>query len=81
MILRTLRESGGTALAVSEDSIRYWQYRLASTEGLFVAPEGAAALSGLNLLIEQRWVGNEERVLLLNTGSGIQYIEPARQSI
>lgn len=81
MILRTLRDSGGTALSVSEDSIRYWQSRLASAEGVFAAPEGAATLSGLGLLMERGWVGEDERVLLLNTGSGIQYIQPARESI
>jgi threonine synthase len=74
LILRALRESSGTALAVSEESIRAAQVHLASQEGLFVAPEGAATLAGLETLLSRGWLDPQERVLLLNTGTGLKYL-------
>ena len=74
LILRVLRDSGGTALAVSEEAIRAAQARLAAQEGLFAAPEGAATLAGLELMRQHGMVGKEEKVLLLNTGTGLKYI-------
>lgn len=74
MILRALRESGGAALAVSDEAIRAAQGRLAAREGIFAAPEGAATLAGLQQLLANGWVHRDERVLLLNTGSGLKYV-------
>lgn len=75
IILSTLRESGGTAVAVSDEAIFAAQSEIAKQEGLFVAPEGAATLAALKVLIAQKWVMPEERVLLLNTGSGLKYLD------
>jgi threonine synthase len=75
LILSTLRESNGTAVAVSDEAILQSQHEIASREGLFVAPEGAATLAALKELIQQKWVQPEERVLLLNTGSGLKYLD------
>ncbi len=75
LILRTLRESGGAALAVSEEAIRAAQVQLAGLEGLFVAPEGAATLAGLVELQRRGLLRPDERVLLLNTGTGLKYLE------
>ncbi|HMN62316.1 MAG TPA: pyridoxal-phosphate dependent enzyme, partial [Anaerolinea sp.] len=69
-----LRESQGTALAVSEEAIRAAQVHLASQEGLFVAPEGAATLAGLETLLARGWLDKRERILLLNTGTGLKYL-------
>ena len=74
LILRALRESQGTALAVSEEAIRAAQVHLASQEGLFVAPEGAATLAGLETLLARGWLDKRERILLLNTGTGLKYL-------
>lgn len=74
LILSTLRDSGGTAVAVSDDEILDAQRALAQSEGLFVAPEGAATLAGLQKLLETGAIRREENVVLLNTGSGIKYI-------
>jgi threonine synthase len=74
LILRALRESGGMALCVSEDAIRAAQVHLASQEGLFAAPEGAATLAGLESLLARGWVDRQERILLLNTGTGLKYL-------
>ncbi|MEW5938492.1 MAG: threonine synthase, partial [Chloroflexota bacterium] len=75
LILSTLRESAGTAVAVSDEAIFAAQNELAKQEGLFVAPEGAATLAALRDLIEQKWVQPEEKIVLLNTGSGLKYID------
>ncbi len=75
IILRTLRDSGGTAVAVSEKEIIQAQRQLASYEGVFAAPEGAATLAGLHKLIETGWVRPDEKIVLLNTGTGLKYIE------
>ena len=75
IILATLRESHGTAVAVSDEAIYQSQHELATREGFFVAPEGAATLAALKQLIQQKWVAPEERILLLNTGSGLKYLD------
>jgi threonine synthase len=74
-ILRALRESGGTAVAVSDAELLAAQKQLATEEGLFAAPEGAATLAGLARLVRQGWVRPDERVVLFNTGSGLKYLE------
>jgi threonine synthase len=74
LILRILRDSGGTALAVSEDEIRAAQAQWAAGEGLFVAPEGAAALAAAAQLARTGWLKPAERVLLYNTGTGLKYV-------
>jgi threonine synthase len=75
LMLQVLRESGGTAVAVSEAEIADALRLLASAEGLFAAPEGAAALAGLRRLLDAGLVGADERILLFNTGSGLKYPE------
>lgn len=74
LILRYLAESRGTAVAVSDQSIRQTQQELAQAEGIFAAPEGAATLAGLHQLVKSGWIDPEERVVLFNTGSGLKYI-------
>lgn len=74
LVLRALRESGGTAVAVSEEQIRAAQRKLGETEGVFAAPEGAATLAALPALLESGWLHPDERVVLFNTGSGLKYL-------
>jgi threonine synthase len=74
LMLRALRETGGTAVAVDDDDIRIALGELAR-EGLWVCPEGAALLPALRRLRESGWVRPGERVVLLNTGAGLLYPE------
>jgi threonine synthase len=74
LILRAIRESHGTAVAVSEAEIADARTEMAEAEGLLAAPEGAAAWACLKRLAAQGWVGAEERVVLFNTGSGLKYL-------
>ena len=75
LMLRALRESEGTAVAVSEAEILWGVKEIGQHEGLFVCPEGGAALAGLRRLVEQGWIDREERVVLFNTGSGLKYLD------
>jgi threonine synthase len=75
LILRALRESGGTALAVSDDEILAAQREMAQLEGIFAAPEGAATLAALVRLKAQGWLQPEQQIVLFNTGTGLKYIE------
>jgi threonine synthase len=75
MILSTLRESGGAAVAVDDNSIFAAQARLARTEGIFCAPEGAATLAGLQELLRRGTIHPSETVVLLNTGTGLKYLD------
>ena len=74
LILRAIRESHGTAVAVPDEAIEEAVTTLASTEGIFAAPEGAACLVALEVLLERGWIDKEETIVLFNTGSGLKYI-------
>jgi threonine synthase len=74
LILEDLRASQGTAVAVSDKSILEAQQKLGRMEGIFAAPEGAATLAALDILVQQKWVDPEERIVLFNTGSGLKYL-------
>lgn len=75
LVIRAVRESNGTALTVTDpemvDSVR----KMASLEGVFAAPEGGATLAALEQLLESGEVSRSERVVLLNTGSALKYLD------
>ncbi|MFZ0544772.1 MAG: threonine synthase [Candidatus Promineifilaceae bacterium] len=73
LMLTALRDSHGTAVAVSDAEIREAQAVLASTEGVFASLEGAATAAALLSLVEQGWLSADERILLFNTGSGLKH--------
>jgi threonine synthase len=75
LILSDLRESHGTAVAVSDTAILEAQRKLGRQEGIFPAPEGAATLAALEKLVQQKWIHPEERVVLFNTGLGLKYLD------
>jgi threonine synthase len=75
LILEDLRDSQGTAVAVSDSSILEAQKKLGRMEGIFAAPEGAATLAALEILVQQKWIHPEEHIVLFNTGSGLKYLD------
>ena len=75
LMLRAIRESGGCAVAVSDEELMACVWEMASATGIFPAPEGAANLAGLKGLVKQGLVSPDERVVLFNTGSGLKYID------
>jgi len=75
LMLRALRESGGTAVAVSDEALVEHSHTIAAHTGIFPAPEGGATLAALLDLKERGLVSADERVVLFNTGSGYKYLE------
>ena len=73
LVLNAARESGGSAIAVSDEEIMDGVGQIAREEGLFACPEGAATFVALKHLIEDGKVDKDERVVLFNTGSGLKY--------
>lgn len=74
LILRALRQSDGTAVAVRDEQIDAAQRQLAQEEGILACPEGAASLAGLEQLVETGWVNPDQRIVLFNTGTGLKYL-------
>lgn len=75
LILDALRESGGTALAVTDEELIAATKEIGAAEGIFCAPEGAAGLPALRKLIDANLVKPDERIVLFNTGAGVKYLE------
>lgn len=73
LVLRAVRESGGTAIAVSDERILEEVSALAKAEGAWICPEGAACMAAARELRETGWIGEQERVVVLNTGTGLKY--------
>ena len=73
LILRAIRESNGTAIAVSDDALSTCQHAMATEEGIFACPEGGATLAALEALLARGEISCEETVVLFNTGTGLKY--------
>lgn len=81
LILDAIRESGGTAIAVTDSELIEGARELARTEGIFAAPESGACVSALRNLLARGDVKPEEKVLLFNTGSGIKYLDAFEKNV
>jgi len=79
IMLKILRESKGGAVAVDDEEMIRVTREVGSSEGLFVAPEGAACFAALKSLLATKIIAPEERVVIFNTGSGIKYLECYRE--
>ncbi|MEJ8802704.1 threonine synthase [Pontibacter sp. H249] len=75
MMLRVLLESGGTAISITEQEMLEGLQELGKNEGLFVAPEGAAVWMAARKMVDAGMINRDEKILLLNTGSGQKYME------
>lgn len=75
MMLQVIRESGGTAISITEAEMLEGLKELGTNEGLFVAPEGAAIWMAARKMLAAGKIDSSEKVLLLNTGSGQKYLE------
>ncbi len=74
LILKTIRESGGAAVAVSDDETLESVRSLPKLEGLLVCPEGGAALAALKYLKARKSISDKETVVVFNTGSALKYL-------
>ncbi len=73
LILRAVRQSGGRAVAVSEEEIASGARMLGTREGIFACPEGGATVAALRRLRDEGEVAPDDRVVLFNTGTGLKY--------
>ena len=73
LILQALRESQGTAIAVEDQEMLAAANLMGKTQGIFACPEGGATLAAFAKLRQQKWIKDEETVVLFNTGSGHKY--------
>jgi threonine synthase len=75
MILSMLRQTKGTALTVTDEEMLHAGRELASLEGIYAAPEGAATAIATRKLAASGWIQPEDTVVLFNTGTGYKYAE------
>jgi threonine synthase len=73
LILRAVRESGGAAIAVSEEAILQAVQDSAEDDGFLFCPEGGAVLAAWRKALSEGLVGRDERVLLFNCANGNKY--------
>jgi threonine synthase len=81
LILRMLKQTRGIALTVSDDDMLQAGKALASQEGIFAAPEGAATVSAARKLAASGWITPDETVVLFNTGTGYKYAEAWQRAL
>ena len=81
LILQMLKQTHGTALTVTDDEMLEAGKELASLEGIFAAPEGAATVSATRKLAASGWIKPNETVVLFNTGTGYKYSEAWQRAL
>ena len=76
LILRAVRESGGFAIAVSDEDIHRMTEGIGREEGLLMCPEGAATAVACKVALERGLIGLDDTVVLFNTATGLKYPMP-----
>jgi len=75
LILRAIRESGGTAVAVPDSAMVEGMREIGQAEGVSAAPEGGAALAAIKRLIGDGMIRRDDTVVLFNTGGALKYLD------
>jgi threonine synthase len=75
LILRAVRESGGTALAVTDRAMVDGMLAVGKCEGVSAAPEGGAAFVAIRRLVADGTIKADESVVLFNTGGALKYLD------
>lgn len=73
LMLKTLRESQGTAITISDQHLMEGVSELAQLQGVYACPEGGAVWKAAQRLLDAGWIKPSERVVLFNTGTGHKY--------
>ncbi|MEK4023318.1 threonine synthase [Sporosarcina sp. FSL W7-1283] len=73
LVLQSLYETNGCAIAIDDETILEEQRKIARMEGTFICPEGASTFSAARRLREKNWIKANEVVIALNTGAGLKY--------
>ena len=69
---RAVNDSEGSAIAVTDFAMDFWHKWLASESGIFCEVTSAAAFAGLEQLVNEELIGEDARVLVPVTGSGLK---------
>jgi threonine synthase len=75
LVLQAIRESHGTAIAISDEALIEAGIQLATEEGIFASPEGAACIVAAERLIQNGFLKRDDKIVVYNTGSGLKYLE------
>jgi threonine synthase len=81
IILDIVRESGGAAIASSDEKILTSILDWAKHEGIFLSPEGAAATAAYDALIASGDLKPTDKVVLFNTGAGLKYTDMTAEAM
>jgi threonine synthase len=81
LVLRAVRQSGGTAVSVSDRAILSAMARIAREAGILACPEGAATLAAVDAMRSSGDLSGSERVVLINTGTGLKYPDALREAL
>ena len=76
LILRAIRESKGFAMSVSDEEIFEARERVASNDGCFLCPEGAATMSAFEKALSSKFISKNDKVVLFNCATGLKYPLP-----
>jgi threonine synthase len=75
LVLRALRDSGGTAIAVTDAEMIASMREMGGEEGISAAPEGGAALQAVKVLLRSGDLKPSDTVVLFNTGGALKYLD------
>jgi threonine synthase len=75
LILRAVRQSGGTALSVADRDMVEGMLTIGRLAGISAAPEGGAALVAIRRLVENGSIKRHDSVVLFNTGGALKYLD------
>ena len=75
LIMKTIKESNGFALDVTEEEMMASIHEFGRMEGIFLSPEGAAVYTGLKKLVVLEFIKPSDTVVLINTGSPYKYVD------
>ncbi len=81
IVLADLKKTSGIAVVAADEEMLDAGRELASLEGVFAAPEGAATLVAARKLAASKWIQPDESVVLFNTGTGYKYVEAWEQAL
>ena len=81
LVLDAIYQTNGCAIAVTDEELLQDQAELAASEGTFVCPEGAANYTAAKKLLASGWIKPNEKVVMLNTGTGLKYPDTVRVNV
>ena len=81
LVLDAIYQTGGAAISVTDEEISAEQERVTRMEGCFLCPEGTATFAAARILRANGWIEEQEKVVVLNTGSGLKYPRTSRSEI